>query len=69
MVPRFGGNGGGNGQPALRIESYNHGGIFPLPFDSVNPLRPNTTILPLTSQDLIDYEDLTSTKRAYRSRR
>ena len=36
MIPRFGGHGGGHGQPALRIESYNHGGIFPLSIDCVN---------------------------------
>ena len=36
MVPRFGRHGGGYGQPALGIESYNHGGIFPLSTNSVN---------------------------------
>src|SRR5262247_758850 len=36
MVPRFGRHGGGHSQPALRIESYNHGGEFPRPIKSVN---------------------------------
>src|SRR5262245_32673172 len=36
MVPRFGGHGGGHGQPALRVECDNHGGIFPLSTDGVN---------------------------------
>jgi hypothetical protein len=36
MVPRFGGHSGRHGQPALRVESYNHGGIFPLSIESVN---------------------------------
>jgi hypothetical protein len=36
MVARFGGHGGGHGQPALRVECDNHGGIFPLSTDGVN---------------------------------